>query len=428
MNIRSILLLAVLVSLISVPALAGEKYLYGEPELSATLAGTNEFAPGDTTALAVVIENRGLNEVKIVQSSIISREDLPNTAKLVRVTLEQENAPFSVKTDTQMVGDIPGGASTQAAFTVTFDEDAAPGMYAVPLSLEYTYLSYAEQFGADTMKYTYSTRQVALPLQVRVTPDLSIDVIDIRTDSLNVGTEGYLTLQVQHTGHEQAASAVVSIARDETSPLVPTDSSVYVGSFAPGEVAECTFKVAVSGDAEEQVYPLTVFVEYEDEEGADATSGTETIGVEVGGKIDFSVVSDTAALSPGEKEVIEVTYENTGAATVYNAQARLSAVDPFSSNDDTAYLGDLAPGESATAAFEVSVDSGATVKTYGLDSEIRYRDALDNSQISDTMKVEVEVVPRSTSMTLFSNPLVISLVAVLIVGIGYYLLRRRKQD
>lgn len=428
MNIRSILMLAVLVSLMSVPALAGEKYLYGEPELSATLAGTNEFAPGDTTALAVVIENRGLNEVKIVQSSIISREDLPNTAKLVRVTLDPENAPFSVKTDTQMVGDIPGGASAQAAFTVTFDEDAAPGIYAVPLSLEYTYLSYAEQFGADTMKYTYSTRQVALPLHVRVTPDLSIDVIDIRTDSLNVGTEGYLTLQVQHTGHEQAASAVVRIARDETSPLVPTDSSVYVGSFAPGEVAECTFKVAVSGDAEEQVYPLNVFVEYEDEEGADATSGTETIGVEVGGKVDFSVVSGTASLSPGENEVIEVTYENTGAATVYNAQARLSAVDPFSSNDDTAYLGDLAPGESAIAAFEVSVDSGATVKTYGLDSEIRYRDALDNSQISDTMKVEVEVVPTSTSMALFSNPLVISLVAILMVGIGYYLLKRRKQN
>jgi hypothetical protein len=428
MNIRSILLLALAVALIAVPALAGEKYLYGEPELSATIAGTNEFAPGASTSLAVVIENRGLNEVKIVQSSIIDREDLPNTAKLVRVTLDPEDAPFSVKTDTQMVGDIGGGASAQAAFTVTFDEDAAPGVYTVPLSLEYTYLSYAEQFGTDTMKYTYSTRQVDLPLEVRVTSDLSIDVIDIETDSLNVGTEGYLTLQVRHTGHEQADAAVVRIAQDETSPLVPTDSSVFVGSFAPGEVAECTFKVAVSGDAEEQVYPLNVFVEYEDEEGGDATSRIETIGVEVGGKIDFAVVSETASLSPGEQEVIEVTYKNTGAATVYNAQARLSAVDPFSSNDDTAYLGDLAPGQEATAAFEVSVDAGATVKAYGLDSEIRYRDALDNSQISDTMKVRVQVVPRSSSMALFSNPLVISLIVVLLLGIGYYVVKRRKNS
>ena len=426
MNLRSILLLAVLISLLSVPALAGEKYLYGEPELAATLAGTNEFTPGEATTLTVAIENRGLNEVKIVQSSIISREDLPNTAKLVRVTLDPEDAPFSVKTDTQMVGDIAGGASSQAAFTVTFDKDAAPGMYTVPLSLEYTYLSYAEQFGTDTMKYTYTTRQVDLPLQVRVASDLAIEVVDIQTDSLNVGTEGYLTLQVLHTGYEQARGAVVRIAQDETSPLAPTDSSVYVGSFAPGEIAECTFKVAVSGDAEEQVYPLNVFVEYEDEEGADATSEIETIGVNVGGKIDFSVVSGAATLSPGEQDVIEVTYKNTGAATVYNAQARLSAVDPFSSNDDTAYLGDLAPGESATAAFEVSVDSGATVKGYGLDSEIRYRDALDNSQISDTMKVQVQVVPRSSSMAIFQNPLVISLVVVLLLGGGYYVVRRRK--
>ncbi|MDG6257638.1 MAG: S-layer protein [Methanomicrobiaceae archaeon] len=426
MNVRSILLLAVLISLISAPALAGEKYLYGSPELTATIAGTNEFAPGASTALTVVIENRGLNEVKIVQPTIITRDDLPTTAKMVRVTLDPEDAPFSVKTDTQMVGDIAGGASTQAAFSVTFDNDAAPGVYTVPLSLEYTYLSFAEQFGLDTMKYTYTSRHVDLPLQVRVASDLAIDVIDIRTDSLNVGTEGYLTLQVRHTGHEQARAAVVRIAQDQSSPLAPTDSSVYVGSFAPGEVVECTFKVAVSGNADEQVYPLNVFVEYKDETGSPATSGTEKIGVQVGGKIDFSVVSEAATLSPGDRDVINVTYKNTGAATVYTAQARLSAVDPFSSSDDTAFLGDLGPGETATAVFEVSVDSGATVKTYGLDSEIRYRDALDNSQISDTMKVRLQVLPRSSSAAFLTNPLFISLIVVLLAGIGYYVVKRRK--
>ena len=37
------------------------------------------------------------------------------------------------------------------------------------------------------------------------------------------------------------------------------------------------------------------------------------------------------------------------------------------------------------------------VKDYALDSEVRYRDSLDNSQISDTVKVPVTVVqPTAT--------------------------------
>ena len=85
--------------------------------------------------------------------------------------------------------------------------------------------------------------------------------------------------------------------------------------------------------------------------------------------------------------MINVQYTNTGGATAYNVQARISAVDPFTSSDDTAFLGTLAPGETREAAFEISMDKSATIKDYALDSEVRYRDALDNSLISDPMKV-----------------------------------------
>ena len=64
-------------------------------------------------------------------------------------------------------------------------------------------------------------------------------------------------------------------------------------------------------------------------------------------------------------------------------------VDPFTSNDDSAFLGDIAPNETKEAAFLVSADKTATVKKYGIDAEIRYRDALDNQVISDPMKLSV---------------------------------------
>ncbi len=122
--------------------------------------------------------------------------------------------------------------------------------------------------------------------------------------------------------------------------------------------------------------------------------------------------------------MIEVTYKNTGSGTAYSAQARISAVDPFTSNDDTAFLGDLGPGETAGARYEVSVDESATAKEYGLDSEIRYRDSLGNSQISDTMKVMVAVEEPSPGMTILLAAVPIG--AIIAAGYYFFVVRKKK--
>ena len=123
--------------------------------------------------------------------------------------------------------------------------------------------------------------------------------------------------------------------------------------------------------------------------------------------------------------MITVTYANTGGATAYNVQARISAVDPFTSSDDTAFLGTLAPGETGEAAFEISMDKSATIKGYALDSEVRYRDALDNSLISDPMKVQI-MVEKDNS--LLNNPVVLVVIAAAVILIGYGIYRQRAKQ
>ena len=56
--------------------------------------------------LTIMLENEGLNTVKIVQSTLITRDDLPNLAKMVSATLAGGDAPVSVKSDAQMVGEL----------------------------------------------------------------------------------------------------------------------------------------------------------------------------------------------------------------------------------------------------------------------------------------------------------------------------------
>ncbi|HPK80342.1 MAG TPA: S-layer protein [Methanoculleus sp.] len=416
--------LMLLLALLAVPgSAAGAKYLYGNPELSATIAGTNEFAPGAETGLTVIISNSGLNTHKIAIPSL-PPDDLPNTAKLVTVALKSNDAPFTVKTDPQFLSDIMGGAALPATFNVKVADSAAPGTYTLPLEVTYTYLQDAEDYG-DLLRYNYQKKTETLPLTVRVTPALRVEVLNVQTRSLNVGTEGYVSMTLKNIGHDAADKAVAKVARNGASPLIPTDSNAYIGTFAPGETVDVKFKVAVADSAEPQSYPLDIVVAYEDYEGKSTASRPVTIGLPVGGKIDFDVASPTVTLHPGGKSILEVVYRNAGAAKVYSAQARISAVDPFTSSDDTAYLGDLAPGETATARFEVSIDADATLKNYGIDSEIRYRDDLDNSKISDTMKVQVALEKKEG--TLFTNPVFLAVIAVVIIGAGYYIFAYRKK-
>lgn len=429
MEYRWLFPLIMVLALLVAPALAGEKDLFGSPQLSAAISGTNEFTPGEDVTLTVKVQNTGVIDATIVQSSLITAVDEPNTAKLLVVGLSPGTAPVTVKTDPQLVGDLLGGQSVSATFSVKISKYAAGGVYPLPLQLSYQYLNNAEQISSDTLRYWYYNENITIPIDITIKPGVTLDVTEARAEQLNVGTEGYVVVRITNAGSEYATNAVAKLAKDGQSPLTPTDASVYIGDFGPGDTKEIRFKASVSTDAEAQDYPVDIHVDYTNSEGDSASSDTVTVGVPVGPKIQFSAVSPAPQVNPGQRVTLEVVYQNTGSAAVYHAEAQISAVDPFTSNDDTAYLGDLAPGQSGTARFQVTIDSGATLKSYGLDSEIRYRDALDNSQISDTIKVPVDVVQPAGILGTLSNPLVLSVIIIAVGAIALYsiLVHRRKK-
>ena len=125
--------------------------------------------------------------------------------------------------------------------------------------------------------------------------------------------------------------------------------------------------------------------------------------------------------------MIAVEYTNLGSITANKAQARLSAVDPLTSSDETAYLGDIAPGGQATAQYAIAASSSAEPGTYNLDTEVRYRDALDNSQISDTFKAPVTVVaPASGGIVPLTAA--VTIIVLIVIGVGYYAFVMRKKQ
>jgi hypothetical protein len=138
---------------------------------------------------------------------------------------------------------------------------------------------------------------------------------------------------------------------------------------------------------------------------------------------DFEIVNATANLSAGDKKApIDVTYKNIGEDSIRDGVARLSIFKPFSSTDDQAFIGTLGPGEEKTVVFWIDVDSDATPKEYGINSEIKYTDINGDTVISESMKIPVSVNSASASLLL---PAIVIL--IIIAAAGWYLYRRKKK-
>lgn len=427
-SFTALIVLITLAVFCSTPAAAVVTYLGGSPEMTAYVTGVNEFSPGQDATITVVIQNSGTNQMKFLGDGTIPSDAIPTTAKQVKAGLAAGTAPIVIKTDTQSLGDIASPGQVTATFHAKITTGAQLGEYTLPLTLHYKYRSndHNPQPSSDTLKYAYEDVSTVIPLTIKIKPEVKIDVIDAVPEGLVVGSEGYINLTIRNIGYEDGTQASVTIIQSGDSAILPTDSSVYIGDFPRNGVVSCLYKVSVTADAQAQSYPVDVEVTYTDSEGNTITSATDTVGVNVGGKLAFSVVSAPPKVAPGQTQVVEVQYRNDGSVTAYQAQIRITAVSPFTSSDNMAYLGDVAPGQTVTAKYSLSTDSSAEAKEYHLDTDIRYRDSLDNSLNTDTFETPFEVMPAKSG-GLVSLPAALTLIAIILIGAGYYLLVMRKK-
>jgi len=426
-KIPGIFLLVIVTGLIIMPVTATDQYLGGSPQLTAYVAGISEFSQGQDASIPIVIQNSGTNTAKFTGKGTVPMDDLPTTAKLVKAGLSSGMAPVTIKTDPQNVGDLTSPSVTTVLFRVKITEDATSGEYQLPLTVQYKYLSnsYNVQPSSNTVAPVYNDMTTVIPVTIRIKPAVRVDVVNVTSENLITGTEGYIDLTLRNSGPGDGTAATVILQRNGQSPIIPSDGSVFIGNFPQGQTVSCRYEVSVTNDAEpQQTNPVDVKVTYTNSEGKIVDSRVETVGVPVGGKLGFVVTSQPATISPGESKVIEVEYKNTGSITAHKAQARITVVEPFDSADTMAYLGDVAPGQTVTGKYTISANKNAASATHQLDTNVRYRDAFDNSLITDTVGAPVEVLPAKQGNPLL--PVAALLVVLAIIGVGAYVMKQRR--
>jgi hypothetical protein len=319
--------------------LGGDNYytMYGGPDISASVAGTDEFERGDTVTLYLDLTNYGRilgfkedltpqnpKEFALAAAELQEEYKKP-TALGITASLYSDSQQIDVKSGDQVVQSLKSGDKTQSPlkFTIKIGEHAPAGRYPLNLNVSYDY-----------------------------------------QDNVRVYASGLIT--------------------SGSSPTLANYRVSYVYQKA------------------NQTLPVVIGVKKQ---------------------ADFEILNTTGKLSAGSKKAqISATYKNIGEDPVKDAVARLSIFKPFSSTDDQAFIGTLQPGEEKAVVFRIDVDSDATPKDYGINSEIKYTDVDGETVISESMKIPVKVKGAASSLLLPSVILIVILVAA-----GGYMYRKKQK-
>ena len=133
MNSRTIPTILAVVVLVTTAGTATAA-VTGSPDIRVTF-DDNTVAAGEETTLDVVLQNSG--DLDSGSSTNPSLNSEVTTARGLTVDIESNDAPLSVTTSQRAVGDLVTGSPTTVSFGVSVDENAEPGVYRVPVALEY---------------------------------------------------------------------------------------------------------------------------------------------------------------------------------------------------------------------------------------------------------------------------------------------------
>jgi hypothetical protein len=419
----------------------------GKPNLEVTVVGSQELLVGQVGAIQVMIQNIGTfsGDVEDPADQVMALGYLTatgvalvppcTTAVGVTVTLTSGSSSIEVVSGAASIGTLSRGMSTTQpiTFQLYIHKDVQPGTYKLDLKLEYQYLSDVDYWlnpGGTSPQYDFHWGSGVQQTQISITVvGAYFSAVVTQTEGVRAGATGIITVDIQNSGASEAYGVTAEIVPGTS--ISPVGPPSFLGDVAGNSSVTTQLKVSVSKEAIAKDSSIGILVKYKDDRDIPRQS-LLTVGVMVEGELNFEVqtVQVDGRLTPGSERVIAIPIVNAGDYEAKDAVARINIVNPFatapfSTTDDTAYIGTLQPGESGSARFKISVDTDAVPKPYILEVVVQYWDSLGNSYTSDTMRATVTVQqPSGLSTTAI---ILISVAGVVVVVVLLSVMRRRRK-
>lgn len=333
--------------------------------------------PGTSTSLSVQFVN-----------DAVDPDNTARTARQVRVTMTGGDAPINVKSGTSVLGDLADGQSRTVDFQLVVPRDAQPGTYQVPIRLQY-------EFGSRVV-----TETVYVSIQVE-----SVARFDLAASgtSVSIGDTGTLSLSLQNIGSEAATEArvvVESAAGDLTLGGGSGSSDAFVGEWAANATRDVEFKIGFAGDAIQRNYPLSVRVEYRDDDGRTRTDSLAA-GIRPEPKQSFRITELRSAAPVGGSGQLELALRNTGPATVYGSTVTVTFLDadlsfPGNAVSAQSFVGSWEPRSVKRFSYRLDVSDRAVTRNYSVRTTVEYEDEAGNARTPRTSLGAIRPAPEQT--------------------------------
>lgn len=359
---------------------------------------TTDARVGDQGTLEAEVENVGAD-----------------AASDATVTLESASAGLAFgesPQDSARIGRLEPGETTTVTYDVGFAAGAPVREYALDGTVTF-----------DTSE-GYQRADESPSTSVRPGAEQQFTIDDVDSD-LYVGEQGDLRGTVTNDGPATARNVVVQYA-EESPNVVPVERSVAVGTLDPGESADFRLPIEVGGEAEAVARTADVAVQYRTADLERRAYQDLELLFDVAPERDrFDVAVADQTLETGGDRTLSVEVTNNLNETVGDVEARLFTDDPIATgNTDTGYAQAIEPGETVTMTFDLSATASATPgSTYPISFDFRYDDANGDSQLSDTVRVPIDVT-ESEGGGLPIGPIIVVLVVVAAGGAAVWYRRR----
>ncbi|SNQ59121.1 COG1361 S-layer family protein [Candidatus Methanoperedens nitratireducens] len=301
-DIRKTIAIFIVAMFSAVPVYASTTYLpqsfdfsnnyytvFGEPNLTATLIGSNEFEKGEQVILSINVLNSGKilgfrteRELDPSDPDYSNRKQLAEKEKnyelqkidalnVIAVLSVDSGEPLQIKSGPQYIGSIRGGViSSPIQFAIEIDKDAAPGIYKLKLNLSYDFqqdvqVSGNVTRGEDVTNFWYDKLNQNQTIEIKIKKQAEFEVINVTSRDLRVNSEGLVEITYKNTGEEIAKEAVARINVIE--PLSSIDDQAFLGTLAPGQKATAVFKIKVDKNAILKPYEISNKIKYSDTRG-----------------------------------------------------------------------------------------------------------------------------------------------------------------
>jgi len=286
------------------------------------------------------------------------------------------------ESSTRFVSEWEQGANRTFTFDAALGDAATAGNYSLNAQVDF-------ERPSGTVG---SSPSLTVPLEAH--PEMTFQVSDLQS-SLSIGGTDTLSGTITNTGPMTARNAVVQFNQTATAQAV--GGGYAVGSLAPGESAEFSFRVNVDESADAGPRQFGILASFRNGNGDQLRSDVVDIRVPVGANNPgFEIQDVESTLRVGEQGTLEGTIVNTQDTRVNNAVVRFEDPGPtVTPVETTVAIGGLDPGESTTFSFDVEVTSSADAGPRQFDLDVSYRDQDNAARASGAIPTQVAVGPQT---------------------------------